>query len=400
MAFNFFKWLTKKTARNPTEISLQICEEAFIDYALRKVAFETCVNLIAAAFNNCDFVTMIDGKAIKGDEYYLWNIEPNMNESSSVFINKLIHRLYYDNEAVVISTKKRITGEEMLVVADSFTAGDKYPAKRNEYKDLTVGTVTYNKTFYEDEVLHFVLSDGKVKSLVDMLDAAYERYINSYTAAATWQNGKHIKVHVDQIAGGEDQTDADGNKTSWEEAFAKSLKAKLKPFIENPNSVLPEFDGETYSEFGGGGSGIKPEDIKSLYDAIFDFTARALLIPPVLVRGEVADSKDATKRWLSVCIDSLAAQFDEEVTRKRYGKAEWKRGNYFHVDTSAIEHFDIFADSAAVEKLIGSLILSPDEVLEAAGRAPLNTEYSREHYLTKNIATANDALNSEGGENE
>lgn len=399
MAFNLFSWFVKRRARNPTEISLQICEEAFIDYALRKVAFETCVNLIAAAFNNCDFVTMRGGKAIKEDEYYLWNYEPNVNESSSVFLNKLIHRLYYDNEALVIATKKRAANEQMLVVADSFVPGDKYPVRRNEYHDVTVGEVTYEKTFYEDEVLHFVLSNTKVKSIVDMLDASYERYINSFTAAATWQNGKHIKVHVDQIPGEEEQTDADGNKTSWEETFAKSLKAKLKPFIENPNSVLPEFDGETYTEFGTGGSGIKPSDIKSMYDDVFDFTARALMIPPVLVKGEVADSKDATKRWLSVCIDNLAAQFDEEVTRKRYGKTEWKLGNYFHVDTSAIEHFDIFSDAASVEKLIGSLILSPDEVLEAAGRAPLNTDFSREHYITKNFDTANNVLTAkEGGE--
>lgn len=400
MAFSFFKWLSRRTARNPTDVSVNICEEAFVDYALRKVAFETCVNLIAAAMNNCEYVTLRNGKAVKEDEYYLWNIEPNINESSSVFINKLIHRLFYDNEALVISTKRRLTGDEMLVVADRFESGKKYPAKRNEYKSVTVGTVTYDKTFYEDDVLHFVLSNEKIKSIVFMLDASYERFINSYSAAASWQNGKHIKVHVEQIAGGDDPVDENGNAVPWEEAFAKSLKAKLTPFIENPNSVLPEFDGETYTEFGGGGSGIKPSDIKALYDDIFDFTARALLIPPVLVKGEVADSKDAMKRWLSFCVDSLATQIDEEVTRKRYGKEEWKKGNSFHVDTSTIEHFDIFSDAASVEKLIGSLILSPDEVLEAAGRAPLNTEFSREHYITKNFDTANNVLYAQEGGKE
>ena len=119
-----------------------------------------------------------------------------------------------------------------------------------------------------------------------------------------------------------------------------------------------------------------------------------------MINGKVEGTKDAQQRTLSTCIDPLADQIQEEIIRKRYGFEEWRRGNYLHVDTSAILHFDLFANSANVEKLLGSGITYND-ILGAAGYARCDEPWADRHFLTKNIGTVEDALSQmTGGENE
>ena len=91
--------------------------------------------------------------------------------------------------------------------------------------------------------------------------------------------------------------------------------------------------------------------------------------------------------WLTVCIDPLAAMLGEEITRKRYGLAGWRRGSYVLVDTSTLQHFDIFANAGNIEKLVGSGAFSINDVLAAAGRAEIAEDWAAKHWLTLNITS-------------
>ena len=149
--------------------------------------------------------------------------------------------------------------------------------------------------------------------------------------------------------------DGKDGKKGWNEVFGEMLSNQVKPFLTSENGVLPEFDGYKYEDVGGNPDTQRStRDIRALVDDIFDFTARGFLIPPVLIFGDVADSKDAMTRWLTTCIDPLCDQLSEEINRKRYGFSEWKDGTYLQIDTSAILHFDLFGNAANIEKLIGS----------------------------------------------
>jgi hypothetical protein len=138
-----------------------------------------------------------------------------------------------------------------------------------------------------------------------------------------------------------------------------------------------------------------------LVDDIFDFTARAFCIPPVLLFGDVAGTQDAMQRWLTTCIDPLCDQIQEEIIRKRYGFEEWKKGNFIQVDTSNILHFDIFGNAANIEKLVGSGAFSINDVLKATGQSEIAEDWANQHFLTKNIGKVEDvasAIDGKGGE--
>lgn len=392
-----FDWMTvllskgKAVASNgKTAVVEELCAAA-AEVAVRELALSVCVNMIAGAVGRCEFQTFRDGKPIRGREYYLWNIEPNINQNSSAFLHELVDNLIRRNEALVISTAHR-DGHEMLVNVDTWETPRRYPQKMQEYRRVRVGEVTYSKTFRENEVLHLVLHNTDIRNVMDRLWDSYSRLYAVASRAYTWGQGTHLKVKVNQMP---HSTEEDI------QTFQRLMNEQVKPFMVSENGVLPEYQGYQYEDVGGSANADRTtRDIRALIDDIFDFTALSVGIPPVLVKGVVQGTQDAVERWMTTGIDPLMDQLEEEINRKRYGYEEWSRGNYLHIDTSTVRHFDLFSNAANVEKLIGSGAYSINDVLKAAGMAEIDEPWANIHWLTLNIGNievAARAINTEKG---
>ena len=397
MAINFIRWLTGKGGGSAKDITAEEMEAAAKELSIRIMALQVCINMIANFIGKCEFKTFRKKKFVKGREYYMLNVEPNANQNSSAFWHEVIYRLCKENEALIISTKHR-DGHEMLVVADNWDRPEKFPAKQNEYRNVTVGQVTYQKTFREHEVIHLVLHHKNIQPALDAMYGCYNKLLSAAQKSYSRSKGVRLKVKVDQIASGEND---------FATKFKDLMDKQVAPWINSDSGVLPQFDGYEYTEMGkdSGGKGENTRDIRALVDDIFTFTARCMGITPVLVTGDVADSKDAMNRTLTACIDPLCDQIQEELNRKRYGFEEWKQGNYVQIDTTTIQHFDMFANAANVEKLIGSGAFSINDVLAAAGLPEIEADWAKKHWLTRNIglieaAAIAEDYGGEGGEGE
>lgn len=352
------------------------------EVCIRDLALNVCINMIANAVGRCEFQTFRDGKPIREREYYLWNVEPNINQNSSAFLHELVDKLVRNNEVLVISTLHR-DGHEMLVIADAWETPKRYPQKMREYKNVRVGEMTYRKTFQENEVLHLTLHNEDIRHVADQLWDSYSKFYAVASRAYTWGQGTHLKVKVDQAP---HATEDDIR------SFQQIVTNQVKPFLESENAVLPEYQGYTYSDMGGSSNADRTtRDIRALVDDIFDFTALSVGIPPVLVKGVVQGTQDADNRWMTTCIDPLTDQLEEEVNRKRYGYDDWSNGNFLHIDTSTVRHFDLFSNAGNVEKLIGSGAYSINDVLRAAGMAEIDADWANIHWLTLNIGSIENA---------
>lgn len=382
MGLSFFDFIKPKNGKTTSsEIVIRELMEAAQEFRIRELCFMICVDMIANALGKCEVKTYRNHKEIQDREYYMWNVEPNANQNSSAFIHKWVLRLFSDGETLMISTSGR-NGADALVVADSFAPPELYPVRQNEYKQVTVGNFTYNKTFLEEDVLHLSLTHANVKEVLDGMYRSFHQLYDAAVRAYTWGQGKHLKVHVDQVA----QT-GDG----WATKFQQMIQDQVKPFLDSNGAILPEFDGYKYEPFGKEEKG-DTRDIRAIIDDIFNFTARALQIPVVLADGKVESAGDANTRFLTECIDPLCDQWQEEINRKRYGYTQWKAGNYVRIDSSNILHFDLFANAANVEKLVGSGAFTINDVLKAANREPINEPWADKHYMTKNIAAMSEVL--------
>ena len=349
MGLRFFEWLAGKGGRTATaEVSCQELLAAAEDFQARQLSFWTCVNMVANAVGRCEVKTFRGREEIQEQEYYLWNVEPNVNQNSSAFWHKLIAKLFLDNEALMISSKRR-DGMDAVMVADSWQQNTFWPMRMNEYINV----------------------DGLCQSYMRLVAAAMSRY--------QWERGQHWKVHVNQIASG---------TQDFEQNFAKIIEQQIKPFFGSGAAVLPEFDGYDYQQVNKTGEGKQSDsrDVRNLIEDIFDFTARGFLIPAVLVNGTVQGTADANSRFLTQCIDAICDQLQEEITRKRYGYEQWERGTYIKVDSSSILHFDMFAEAPNVEKLVGSGAYTINDLRRAANQPEIPEPWADQHYMTKNIA--------------
>lgn len=382
MGINFFRWLRERSQSDPVEVTCRELFDAAQEYQVRELSFWVCVNMVANALGRCEFRTFQANEEVKGREYYLWNVSPNTNQNSSAFLHKLVARLYQNNEALVVDTMKR--GDlDSLVVADTWEPPVLWPSRQNEYSGVTVDEYQFQYPFYENSVIHLRLNQANMKPILDGLYQSYWRMVSAAMKAHTWGNGQHWKVHVNQIAQGD---------KGWAEKFQEMIAAQVKPFLESDGAILPEFDGYTYENVSGAsGASGDTRDIRAMIEDIFDFTARGFLIPSVLVNGSVEGTADANTRFLTNCIDPLADQLQEEINRKRYGYEGWSRGSFLRIDTSSIIHFDIFANAANVEKLVGSGAFTINDVLRAANQPPIVEPWGNEHFMTLNISTMGQA---------
>lgn len=354
---------------------------------IRELAFTCATNLIANILGNCEMKTYGSRRPIKGAEYFTWNVSPNPFQTSSEFWHTLVYKLFRHNEALVIPLKR--SGRNQLLIADSWEPSQFDPNRDTIYSGVVVNGYQYARTFAESEVLHLKLQQMDTAKVVDAINQSYYKLFEAAAKSFKTGSGVHLKVHVNQAA--------NADKT-FQENLAQLMENQVKPWANSERSVLPEFNGYDYQTLWPDTAGQTSRDIRELVNDVFDFTFSAFCIPSALIHGTATNMAEVVTQMMTFCIDPLAAMISEEATRKRYRFSEWQRGDYLQMDTSAVQHFDIFANANNIEKLVGSGAFSINEILNAAGRSEIDAEWAKMHWLTLNISNIEQAARA--AENE
>lgn len=345
---------------------------------VRELAFQSCVNIVSKAVSKCEFKTYKAGKEKKDDEYYRWNYEPNQNQCSSVFLNKLIAKLYSNNEALIVQT---LNGQRL--VADSYQK-NVYALLGYTFSSVTVDDYTFPGILQQKDVFFFQLNNKDVKKIVDGLQESYGKLAEYAQKAYQKSRGQKGVFAIGKRPGG---------KTEQDEKYFDFLQQNLKKFFEADSAALPLNDGQSYTELQTKTyNADSTRDIRAQIDDIFVFYARAFGIPPVLVLGDVADTSKAIDALLTFCIDPLTDILSEEINRKVYGK-EVLIGDRLVIDTKTIKHIDLLSVAAAIDKLIGSGCFCINDIRKALGEEPINEPWAYQHFMTKNYQKATDAMN-------
>lgn len=376
--------------QNPKSVETILTGElcgCFAEYAARDYAVSLCANTIARLVAKCDFQVYERNRKVKDAEWHVWNVEPNQNQNSSEFLQKLICKAVTENEAIAVPIVRN--GIQYLLVADSYVKTE-YATKPNEYTDVVCGELTFKKIFREKDVIRIRYNSVDVGGIINALYATQGKLLESAQKAYERSNGIRMKVHVGTVAAGADD---------FQQKFAELMASNVKPFASSTNAVLPEFDGYDFEELKSGTTS-NVSHIRDLFTDIISTTARAFGIPPKILLGETADNSDAMKQLLTTCIDPLVYQLEEEINRKRFTADEIKNGTYLHIDSSSIIHFDVFENAEKIVRLIESGAFSVNDVLLAIGMTALPDEWADRHWMTRNNSNVEDAAKSlEGGEN-
>ena len=83
----------------------------------------------------------------------------------------------------------------------------------------------------------------------------------------------------------------------------------------------------------------------------------------------------------------------EEITRVFFTEEEILDGSRVEIDVSSINYRDIFDVADKLDKLIYSSVSDIDEARKLINLPELNTEWSKQHWMTKNNGKVEDVMN-------
>ena len=152
----FVKNFLEKDITPATNTAINI-EDKLQNIYQKELAIESAISLIASAMSEVEIRTFEKDKEVKGEKYYILNIEPNINENASKLWHKAIRKMYREGRALIVNIQGK------LYVADSYSI-EEYPIKGNVYRNVRIDNLSLDKTFKSSEVILLELNNADVKA--------------------------------------------------------------------------------------------------------------------------------------------------------------------------------------------------------------------------------------------
>lgn len=355
----------------------------------KRLAIETCIDLIANTLTRCEFQTFERGKEIRGENYFLLNVQPNQNQNSSEFIHSLVNRLIMQNECLVIMQN------DQLYIADGWVKNE-FALKENYYTEVQIGDLTFQKVFRESEVLYFKLNDRNIMEVINGLYEDYGKLISSAIGYYKRKNNKRILIKGDFLRPQDEET---------QKLINEMLEKQLSDWFnaDKPGVGFQVQKGFEFEDMSDSKSGVAQNstsrDIADLVNDVINYVAMAFHVPRGLLKGDIADVEKHMDAFLLFCIKPIAELIQDEFNRKMYTKQEYLDRTYLKVDTNNLKIVDITQLATAADKLFAIGGLSINDILEMLGKEPIDEEWANKRYVTKNYQEASKGGEGDGKEN-
>lgn len=384
----FLEWLGFSSADEDTKKHYReiYLAHTSLELHFKLLAINSSINLIANAMLKARFKTYENGQIKKANTHYMFNVQPNKNQNASEFIHQFVSNLVYNNEVLAVMQ------DDEIFIADSWEQV-KFALKPNLYRKVTINDFSFDKVFNETEVFHFRLNNEKMSKIIDSLYGSYGKLLGVSMSSYRKKNSKKYFLELDTLIA---QTDDDMDE------LVSALGEQFRKFFSSDgDSMWPIQKGTALNpaDASSSSSKIDSRDIRALVDDVFDFVAMAFNIPKGLLKGDVADVEAMTSNFLMFCVNPIAELMKDEINRKMFTKEEYLNGTRLDIDTRFIKITDINQVATAVDKLFMTGTHNIDENRDLLGEEPLNEEFSKQYYITKNYAKAEDIMKG-GEENE
>lgn len=359
------KWFPIKGTIGPGTITVNVPPELYY----KELALYTGITLISNAVAKSEIKTFQNGKEVQTEDYYILNIAPNPNQSSSEFWHDVINKAIRQTEGAYVVEYKGY-----LYCVDSCPLSRQDSINGNIYSNISINEFTFPGNYKAENLYHFKWHDAGINSLMAGIGEEYGKLLKSASNAFKRSNGVKYKLKIDNVQAGDQE---------FQKEFTDYLQEQITTYISSENAVYPEFVGRVLEKDEQSSGTASSAEMINLRKDMFEMVSNALHIPMTLMTGNITNMNEIVKVFLTFCVDPVADMI-QEVLNKRAGINNWKEKNYYKVDTGKINHRDIFDLAQAVDKLIASGNMCIDEIREEIGYEPLNTEWSRQHWMTKN----------------
>ena len=387
MGLNIFKWIhdiaTNQNKKQKIDLNI-ICQRLTSEIYIRELAFHMITNKIGNALSKCELNIYNEKKRTRDDEWYRWNVQPNINQNATEFWNKLVDVLFNNNEALIIQNNSE------LYVADSYFLNEQSAFFEHYFENVTINDFTFSKRFYMNEVFYFKLNNKDLKTFIDGTLQLYGKLINASLSSYLVSNGNKGVLYIDQYNEQEDD---------FEETLNSILNDNFKKFFESSNAIVPLYNGYKYEQIDSKGTS-DTRDFKSLLDDVISITANAFNVPKSIAIGDVQDTSKAIDEFLTFCLDPLIELLTDEITRKLFTNYQVLNGYYVKFNTKAVKHIDLLDVATAIDKLISSGCFTINDIRRVCGEDEIDESWANQFFMTKNYSAIEDIVTQLKGGDE
>ena len=391
MAFNFLKWILKKSTPSESTDETEISTGDFLDINvdsttagleiyLQRMAFWAVVRRIGSAVAAVEWETYCRGRKVRAREYWAWNYSPNPNQTREEFFQHLIGQLFLYQEALVVETR-----DGSRFIADAF-AVDKH-LSGNIYSDITVEGESVPGVFRASDVLHFTIEGEHIRRILLAIAGVEGQLMKSAASNYVRNQGMRGVLKIDDTA------EAD---TDFDEIYEELVNEKFKRYFTAENAVLPLFNGYDFTEREASSGSTKSNlsgtrDIRNLMDDIIELTAQAIGVPTSIATGKGVTDADF-KAFMTSPVQPLVRMIAGEINRKIYDRDLVLAGTYIVANFAGVRYTDLFDVANPIDKLIGSGAFCINDIRVRLGLDVVDEPWAWQHWMTKNYSSVEDLL--------
>lgn len=348
-------------------------QKLFEQLTLKRFAIESAVGLIAKVGAMAQFNFRKDGELVRAEDWFRWNYEPNRDQNKQQFIYELFRKMLLGGETVVVRRKSG------MYVADSFQR-ETVGFGESVFYGIEKDGYELQQRYSPSGIYYYTYQDKRMRAYLEETAMQYAKLLSlaerKYEKNNTQKGILKVNAGVGGAIGGNQQEEKD---QSYGQLIAKFLDS-------DKSAVMTLRKGFEYDELGKYHTQQSAVDIVTLTNEIFSRTAEAFHIPTSLLlgNGEATATKDNINQLLNFAVRPLLDQIETEGTRKEIGISGIKQGITFEVDDSTCRRIDPLEFAQAIDKCISCGAFCIDEVRTMFKHAPLNTAWSKRHYLTSN----------------
>lgn len=353
---------------------------------IKRWALDTCINHIARTISQTKFeITDSESKDNTSTTYYRLNVRPNTDESAATFWQKVIRKLIYDNEVLIV-----VTDSKDLIIADDFSR-EKSALYDDIFDDVVVGEFEFERSFRMSDVIYLEYNNESITNMLSGLFSDYGDIFGRLYQANLMNNQVRATLGMDANV-----------------AMAQGAQERLQNFINNAYeafssndiAIVPLQKGYTYEEHSSkniNNTSSQVDDLAKVPNQLLSYVARNLGIPVGLINGDTADIEAMTDNYMKFCIKPIIEKITDELNAKLYSERGYKEGK--RIKAISIDQKGPLEVSEAVDKLIASGSFNRDEIRVLTGFEPVGTEEMQKFVITKNYQTVDEAnTDSEGGD--
>ncbi|MBT2823081.1 phage portal protein [Staphylococcus coagulans] len=364
---------------------LDLFEDDTTNAYLKRATLQTCIEFIARTLSQTEFKITQNHKPIKDDSYYKLNVRPNTDMSATDFWQKVIYKLIYDNEVLIV-----VNDTKDLLIVDDFER-KKYAMYPDIFKHVVIDEYEFERSFNMDEVIYLTYNNN---ALGTFIEGMFEDYGTIF--------GRMIKAQMRnyQIRGVLKMDSSKVGKSEEQEKLQAYVDNVLKAFSNNAVAIAPLTNNLEYQESNNANKGNAApfNELTNLKKAMVDEVAKALGIPPSLIHGDMADLENAMESYIKFCIKPLLKKFEDELNAKLIAKEELLNGK--RIKAISIDKKDPLEMAEAIDKLVSSSTFTPNQVLILLGEDPSDDPNMDKYFITKNYTKSNESTVKGGDKDE